>query len=62
MIEPINKNRVEATDWQFKSEVIDKINEVIAVINSTVEKIDDFFDEDRKNNDNDDDGSNNIQQ
>ena len=55
MIEPINKNRVEATDWQFKSETIDKINEIISVINSTVEKL-------NENNNDDDDGSNNIQQ
>lgn len=34
MIEPINKNRIEATDWQFKQEMIDKINEIITIINA----------------------------
>ena len=34
MIEPINKNRAEATDWQFKQEMIDKINEIITTINA----------------------------
>ena len=51
MITQINKNRINITDWQFKSEIIEKINEIIVEINSMIERVDDSendIDDDKK--------------
>ena len=57
MITQINKNRINITDWQFKSEIIEKINEIIVEINSMIERVDDSendIDDDKNNNDRND--------
>ena len=53
MITQINKNRIDVTDWQFKNEIIEKINEIIVEINLMIKRVDDSENDidDDKNND-----------
>ena len=40
MLEPLDKKLIEKPDWEFRTEAINKINDVIAAVNATLLAVD----------------------
>jgi hypothetical protein len=40
MLEPLEKKLIEKPDWEFRTEAINKINDVIAAVNAALGAID----------------------